>query len=286
MKNAIEVTDLVKKYKDGFQLGEIDITIPSGIIVGVIGENGAGKTTLIKSLLGIVKADKGRVKVFGKDYEKYEQEIKEDIGVVLDDMFFPEVLNANDINSAMKDIYRNWDSNLFFQYLKEFDLPAKKSIKKLSKGMRKKLEIITALSHKPKLLVLDEPTSGLDPVVRNEILDLFLKFIRDEDHTVFLSTHITTDLERVADEIIFIDQGKKILDDAKDNIIDNYAILKCDEDYFDRIDKNDIVRYRKNKYDYEVLVSDKYNIAKKYKNCIMDNITLENLMLLVIKGEK
>ena len=235
MKNAIEVTDLVKKYKDGFQLGEIDITIPSGIIVGVIGENGAGKTTLIKSLLGIVKADKGRVKVFGKDYEKYEQEIKEDIGVVLDDMFFPEVLNANDINSAMKDIYRNWDSNLFFQYLKEFDLPAKKSIKKLSKGMRKKLEIITALSHKPKLLVLDEPTSGLDPVVRNEILDLFLKFIRDEDHTVFLSTHITTDLERVADEIIFIDQGKKILDDAKDNIIDNYV--------YAQLENEDSIRY-------------------------------------------
>lgn len=288
MEKAIEVNRLVKKYNQGFQLGKIDITIYPGIIVGLIGENGAGKTTFIKSLLGIIKTDSGNVKFFDKDMKNKAEEIKEEIGVVLDDMFFPEVLTADDINNTMKNIFKNWDSQMFYQYLKDFNLPSNKIIKSLSKGMKKKLEIITALSHRPKLLILDEPTSGLDPVVRNEILELFLKFIQDEEHTILLSTHITTDLEQIADNIIFIDSGKKILDATKDDIIDNYAILKCDKDYFDKIDKEDIVRYKENTYGYEILVTDKNKVKKKYEdsNCIIDNITLDNLMLLIIKGEK
>lgn len=286
MNNIIEVKSLVKKYDDGFELGPMDIEIPSGMIIGMIGENGAGKTTFIKSILKIVKPNQGNIKIFGKDINQEEEKIKEDIGVVLDDMFFPEILNANDINSSMKDIYKTWDEDLFYNYLKEFDLPRNKAIKSLSKGMRKKLEIITALSHKPKLLILDEPTSGLDPVVRTEILDLFLKFIQDEDHTILLSTHITTDLEHVADKIIFIDKGKKILDDDKDNIIDNYAILKCDTKDFDKIEKEDIIRYKKNKYNYDILVSNKAKIKKKYRDFILDKITLEDLMVIMIKGEK
>lgn len=286
MKNAIEIRSLVKKYKDGFKLGPMDIEIPSGIIVGMIGENGAGKTTFIKSILKIIKKDQGSIKIFDKDIDQEEVKIKENIGVVLDDMFFPEILNANDINSSMKDIYTSWDEDLFYNYLKEFDLPRNKTIKSLSKGMRKKLEIITALSHKPMLLILDEPTSGLDPVVRTEILDLFLKFIQDEDHTILLSTHITTDLEHVADKIIFIDKGKKILDEDKDSIIDNYGILKCDSKDFDKIEKEDIIRYKKNKYNYDILVSNKTKMKKKYKDFILDKITLEDLMVLMIKGEK
>lgn len=286
MENIIEIKNLKKKYDDKFELGEIDITIPKGVIVGLIGENGAGKTTLIKLMLKIIKSDNGEIKIFGKDNKRKEKEIKEDIGVVLDNMFFPELLNAKDINNSMKDIYKNWDSKLYFSYLKEFDLPDNKSLKSMSKGMRKKLEIATALAHKPKLLILDEPTSGLDPVIRNEVLDIFQKFIEDEEHGVLLSTHITSDLEHIADEIIFIDKGKKVLQKSRDEIIDNYGILKCDIDYFSNIDKKDIITYKKTKYAYEILVDDKEKTSKKYPSCVIDKITLEDLMVLVIKGEK
>lgn len=286
MDNIIEIKDLKKKYDENFELGKIDITIPKGVIVGLIGENGAGKTTLIKSILNIIKIDSGEIKIFGSDYKKDENNIKEDIGVVLDNMFFPEILNAKDINTTMRNIYLNWDSDLYFSYLKEFKLPSDKPLKSMSKGMRKKLEITTALSHKPKLLILDEPTSGLDPVVRNEILEIFQKFIEDEGHSILLSTHITSDLEHIADEIIFIDKGKIVLQKSKDEILDNYGILKCDIDYFSNIDKDDIITYKKTKYVYEILVNDKIKAIKKYKDCVIDNITLEDLMVLVIKGEK
>lgn len=286
MENIIEIKKLKKKYDDKFELGKIDLAIPKGVIVGLIGENGAGKTTLIKAMLNIIKIDNGEIKIFGKDYKKEEKEIKEDIGIVLDNMFFPELLNAKDINNTMKDVYKNWDSELYFSYLKEFDLPDNKPLKSMSKGMRKKLEIATALAHKPKLLILDEPTSGLDPVVRNEVLDIFLKFIEDEEHSILLSTHITSDLEHIADEIIFVDKGKKVLQKSRDEIIDNYGILKCDIDYFSNIDKKDIIAYKKTKYAYEILVNDKKQASKKYHSCVIDKITLEDLMVLVIKGEK
>ncbi len=286
MENIIEIKKLKKKYDDKFELGKIDLAIPKGVIVGLIGENGAGKTTLIKSMLNIIKIDSGEIKIFGKDYKKEEKTIKEDIGVVLDNMFFPELLNAKDINNSMKDIYKNWDSELYFSYLKEFDLPDNKPLKSMSKGMRKKLEIVAAISHKPKLLILDEPTSGLDPVVRSEVLEIFQKFIEDEEHSILLSTHITSDLEHIADEIIFIDKGKKVLQKSRDEIIDNYGILKCDIDYFSNIDKKDIIAYKKTKYAYEILVNDKEQASKKYHNCVIDKITLEDLMVLVIKGEK
>lgn len=286
MKNVIEIKNLIKKYDNEFELGEINLKIPSGCIIGLIGENGAGKTTLIKSILNIIKPNKGNIKIFNKDYIKDESEIKEDIGVVLDNMFFPEILSAKDINIIMKDIYKNWDENKFNEYLKEFNLPNNKRIKSLSKGMRKKLEIATALSHNPKLLILDEPTSGLDPVVRNDILDIFLDFIQDEEHTILLSTHITSDLEHIADEIIFIDKGKIILNKNRDEILDNYGILKCNTDEFNKISKEDIIRYKENKYNYEILVEDRNKIQKKYKDYIIDKITLEELMVLMIKGEK
>lgn len=286
MKNAIEIRNLVKNYGDKFTLGEINLNIPSGIIIGLIGENGAGKTTLIKSILNIIRSDKGNIKIFEKDIKINESEIKENIGVVLDNMFFPELLMPKDINSIMKEVYKNWDEQLFNKYLSEFKLKNNQSIKSMSKGMRKKLEIATALSHHPKLLILDEPTSGLDPVVRNEVLDIFLDFIQDEEHTILLSTHITSDLEHIADKIIFINQGKVVLDQSRDDLLDNYGILKCDVDKFDTISKDDIISYKKNKYDCEILVNDINKIKKKYKDFIVDKITLEELMVLMIKGEK
>ena len=286
MNKAIEIKNLVKRYDDNFQLGELNLDIPSGEIIGLIGENGAGKTTLIKSILDILRINKGEIKIFGKDIKNNETLIKEDIGVVLDNTFFPEVLNAKDIDSVMKSIYKSWDSKLYYDYLKEFNIPVTSIIKKLSKGMRKKLEIATALAHHPKLLILDEPTSGLDPVVRNEVLDIFLKFIADDEHTILFSTHITSDLEHIADEIIFIDKGKVLINKTRDEILDNYGILKCNLDEFTKIDKSDYMAYKKNKYNYEILVSDRNKVSKKYKNMVVDKITLEDLMVLMIKGDK
>ena len=286
MNNVIEINGLKKKYDNEFQLGEINISIPSGYIIGLIGENGAGKTTFIKSILNIINPDMGEIKIFNKNSKKYESLIKEDIGVVLDDIFFPELLTANDINLIMRENYKNWDKELFYKYLNDFDLPSTKKIKSLSKGMRKKLEIATSLAHHPKLLILDEPTSGLDPVVRDDILEVFLNFIKDENHTILLSTHITSDLEHIADKIIFIDKGQILLYEDKDELLDNYGILKCDIDAFDKISKEDIISYKKNKYNYEILVNDRNKLSKKYKNLIIDKITIDELMVLIIKGEK
>lgn len=285
MNNVIEIKDLSKTY-DKFKLDDINLNIPKGIIVGLIGENGAGKTTLIKSILNLINIDSGDIKIFGKNIKERDAIIKEDIGIVLDNMFFPEILNAKDINLIMKDIYKNWDSDLYFNYLEKFDIPLSKKIKDLSKGMRKKLEIITALVHKPKILILDEPTSGLDPVVRDEILDMFLEFIQDENNTILLSSHITSDLEHIADRIVFIDHGKLIMDNDKDEILDNYGILKCKKDDFKNINKEDIISYKTGKYEYQVLVSDRNKIKRKYKDYVIDKITLDELMVLMIKGEK
>lgn len=285
MKYAIEISGLEKEY-DHFKLENFDLKIPSGMIVGLIGENGAGKTTLIKSILNIIHKDKGSIKIFEKDYQEYESEIKEDIGVVLDDMFFPEVLTAKDINIIMKDIYKKWEEDLFYRYLKEFQIKDNQALKTLSKGMRKKLEIATSLSHRPKLLILDEATSGLDPVVRNEVLEIFMKFLEDEEHTILLSTHITSDLENIADKIVFVDKGKKILDIDREKLFNDYGILKCESSQLEKIDKEDMVSYKKNKYNVEVLIKDRKNCKKKYKDFVIDKITLEELMVLMIKGGK
>ena len=229
MKNIVEVKKLIKKYDSKFELGPINLDIPGGMIVGLIGKNGAGKTTFMKSILSLISIDSGSIKIFGKEYT--DDSIKEDIGVVLSDMFLPEILTAKDIHFIMKDIYKRWDRDLYFHYLKEFDISVDKKLKELSKGMRKKVEIAVSLSHHPKLLLLDEATSGLDPVVREEILDIFLKFVSDEEHSILFSTHITSDLEHIADCIIFINQGKIVLSENRDSILDYYGVLKCDKDY-------------------------------------------------------
>lgn len=284
MENSIEIKHLLKKY-DHFQLNNINLHIPSGSIVGLIGENGAGKTTLLKSILNIINIDKGSITIFGKDWKLAEQMVKEDIGVVLDNSFFPELLKPKDIRDIMRHIYRTWDDALFQQYMEEFSLP-NQTIKTMSKGMRKKLEIAVALSHHPKLLILDEPTSGLDPVVRAEILDIFLDFIQDEEHTIILSTHITSDLEHIADYIVFIDHGKIVFNQSKDDILEQYGVIKCGEDMFQTLSKEEIIRYRKNRYHYEILVNNRKHFQKKYPDVCIDKVTLEDIMVLYIKGVK
>lgn len=280
--NNIEIRNLSKKYPR-FHLDDINLDVPKGAIIGLIGENGAGKTTLIKSILSIIKPDSGSIKLFGNEVNN---QLKGEIGVVLDGSFFAEILKVSDIDPIMKNIYINWDKELFNNYLDKFKIPSDQTINKLSKGMRKKLEIITALSHHPKLLILDEPTSGLDPVVRNDILDIFLDFIQDEEKSVLLSTHITSDLEHVADYITLIDAGKVIFSQTKDEILDNYGIVKCDDKLFEKIDSEDIIKYKKNRYNYDILINDRKKITKKYKDLVVDRVSIEDIMLLYIKGVK
>ena len=283
--NNIEIKNVTKKY-DGFLLYKISFDVPAGSIVGLIGENGAGKTTTIKSILNIIKSE-GTVKIFNKDINQNEKEIKQNIGVVLDDSFLSTYLTPKYINSVMKEFYKNWDEEKYNKLLKQFGLPSDKLIKDFSSGMKMKLKIATAISHNPKLLILDEPTSGLDPVVRNEILDIFRKYIEeDETRSILLSSHITTDLEHISDYIIFIDRGKTILNVPTNELLENYGIIKCSKEEFAKISEDDYISYRKSKYQYEVLTSDKNKIKKKYNISSIDKPSIEDIMLFYIRGER
>ena len=285
MENNLEVKNLRKKY-NGFELKDINLELPKGMIMGLIGENGAGKTTTIKSILNLIKIDKGEIKIFGVNIKENEKKIKEDIGVVLDDGFFSEYLNPADINKIMRKMYKNWDEKLYFKYLEDFKLPKNKISKEFSSGMKMKLKIAVALSHHPKLLILDEPTSGLDPVARSEILDIFQDFIQNEDNSIFVSSHITSDLEHIADYITFINEGKIVLSKTRDELLEMYGIVKCSKSEFEKINKNDYVKFKVNRYEYDVLVEDKSKFKRKYDFKIIDKPTLDDIMLIYIKGEK
>lgn len=285
MENILEIKNLSKKY-NGFELKNVNIELPKGMIMGFIGENGAGKTTTIKAILNIISRDSGEIKIFGLDNKDNERKIKEDIGVVLDDSFLSEYLNPLDINKIMKNIYKSWDEKLYFKYIEDFKLPKEKISKEYSSGMKMKLKIAVALAHHPKLLILDEPTSGLDPVARNEILDIFQEFIQDEEHGIFVSSHITSDLEHIADYITFINNGEIIFTKIRDELFENYGIVKCSEEQFKKIDKKDYIKYKKNRYEYDVLIEDKYEFKKKYDISVIDKPSLEDIMLIYIKGEK
>lgn len=285
MDYILEVKDLEKKYKD-FTLDKISFSIPSGTIVGLIGENGAGKSTTINAILNLIKKDGGDIKVLGKEMTDSDTGMRNEIGVVFDGNNFYETLTPVKVGNIMKKVYSNWDMGCFEDYLKRFQLPVSKEIKEFSKGMKMKFTIAVALSHNPRLLILDEATSGLDPIVRDEVLDIFLDFVQDESHAVLVSSHITSDLEKIADYITFIHKGKLIFSLSKDELIYNYGIIKCGREQFMKMDREDIITYRKKDYEYEILVSDKTRMARKYKNCLMNDVTIDDIMLLYVKGEK
>lgn len=285
MENILEVKNLSKKYNN-FELKNINFNLPKGMIMGLIGENGAGKSTTIKSILNLINTNSGEIKIFGLNNKKNEKKIKEEIGVVLDDSFLSETLTPVDINKIMKNIYRNWDEKLYFKYLEDFKLPKDKKTKEFSNGMKMKLKIATAISHHPKLLILDEPTSGLDPVARNDILDIFQDFIQDEEHGILVSSHITSDLEHIADYITFISQGEIIFTKTRDELLDNYGIVKCSENEFKKINNNDYLKYKKSRYEYDILVENKLEFKRKYDIQVIDKPSIEDIMLIYIKGEK
>lgn len=285
MDYILEVKDLEKKYKD-FTLDKISFSIPSGTIVGLIGENGAGKSTTINAILNLIKKDGGEIKVLGKEMTDSDTGMRNEIGVVFDGNNFYDTLTPRKIGNIMAKVYSNWDMSCFEDYLKRFQLPVSKEIKQFSKGMKMKFTIAVALSHNPRLLILDEATSGLDPIVRDEVLDIFLDFVQDETHAVLVSSHITSDLEKIADYITFIHKGKLIFSLSKDELIYNYGIIKCGREQFMKMDSDDIITYRKKDYEYEILVSDKTRMERKYKNCLMNDVTIDDIMLLYVKGEK
>ncbi|NBH86118.1 ABC transporter ATP-binding protein [bacterium C-53] len=280
-KNNILVRDLCKQF-DGFLLDHVSFQVPKGRIVGFIGENGAGKSTTINLILDELKRDSGQIQIFGK--ENTISAVKEDIGVVFDECNFHDVFNVSDIEKILSGVYKSWDSNLYRQYLKKFKIPERKQIGSFSKGMKMKLSIICAMAHKPKLLILDEATTGLDPVVRDEMLDLFLEFIQDEECSIFFSSHITSDIQKIADYVILIHQGKIIFEEQKDDLVYNFGIVKCGKEKFASISPDDYIIHRVTNVSIECLVRDKEAIKRKYKNIVVDNATLEDIMLFYIKG--
>ena len=284
MENILEVKNLCKKYNQ-FELKNVNLTLPKGMIMGLIGENGAGKTTTIKSILNLTNST-GEINIFGLNVKKYDKKIKQNIGVVLNENFFSEYLNPKDINKIMKNIYKNWDEKLYFKYLEDFKLPQNKISKEFSSGMKMKLKIAVALAHHPKLLILDEPTSGLDPVARSGILDIFQDFIQNGENSIFVSSHITSDLEHIADYITFINDGEIVLSKTRDELLEEYGIVKCSKAKFEKINKKDYVKYKVNRYEYDVLVENKSEFKRKYDFNVIDKPTLEDIMLIYIKGEK
>lgn len=284
MNVALEVKSLSKAYSD-FKLDNVSFEVPMGNIVGLIGENGAGKTTTIKAILDLISIDSGEISVLGSDRSNVPN-MREQIGVVFDENCFHENLTPKKIGKIMNCVYTQWDMQLYNNYCKKFSLPADKKLGSFSKGMKMKFSIAVALSHRPYLLILDEATSGLDPVMRDEILDVFLEFIQDEKHSILLSSHITTDLEKVADYIVFIHDGKTVFSQPKDTLIYQYGIIKCRTEDFEKISPQDILAYQKRDYEWQVLVADKEKMAAKYKKYVIDNATLEEIMLLYIKGEQ
>lgn len=284
MTNSIEISGLCKSYGD-FALDHIDLTLPGGAILGLIGENGAGKTTTIKCILNLIRRDAGTITLMGYDNIAQERQAKAEVGVVLDECYFHDTLRPRDLHAILSRVYKTWDRDLYGSYLKKFQLPEGKFIKEFSRGMKMKLSLAAALAHHPKLLILDEATAGLDSVVRDEILDEFLNFIQDEDHAILISSHITSDLEKVADYITYLHQGRVVLSEAKDVIQDNYGRLACTAQQLSAIQPEDLVRVRKGSYGCEALVSDRAVFRKKYPQLMVEPISLEDIMLFIGKGE-
>ena len=278
--NAIEIKALCKNYSR-FRLDNINLTLPCGCIMGLIGENGAGKSTTIKLLLDIIKKDSGKIHLLGKEMTSDSADIKNDIGVVLDEPCFPELLKASDINSIMKNIYKNWNEGTFFSLLKRFDIDEKKRFKSLSKGMKMKMSIAVALSHNAKLLILDEPTSGLDPVIRDEIVEIFYEFTRNPMNSILISSHIVSDLEKLCDYIAFIHKGKLILCDEKDRLLEKYCVIHCTADEISQISDDAIMHKKESPYGVEAIV-ERY-AADGFET---NPVGIEELFVAVIKGAK
>lgn len=285
MDYAIEIDHLTKHYPD-FTLNDITLHIPSGSIVGVIGENGAGKSTLIRSMLGIIHCDAQHLQYFGQSFRENEKEIKEQIAVIFDHTHFNQKFTPKFIGSLMSRTYRNWNMETYQNYLSHFHIPPTKRLEKFSRGMKMKLEFAIAFSHDARLLILDEATSGLDPIVRDDVLSMIRTFTEEEDHTVLMSSHITSDLDKIADYIAYIHEGEVLFVKTYDELQNDYGIINCGQRLFDALNKDDIVAYRKEAYSYRVLVRNRQNLKNVFQDVVIENASVEDIMLFYQKGEK
>ena len=283
MGYLIEVKNIYKTYP-GFELKNVSFQVPGGCIMWLVGENGAGKSTTIKAILDLIRVEYGSISVLGMDSHKDGGKIREDVGAVIDGAGFHESLTPDEIRKYMCKIYKNWDDAYYMDLLNKFSVPENKKIKEFSTGMKRKHAIASAMAHRPKLLILDEATSGLDPVVRDEILDMLLGFIQDEEHCVLISSHITSDLEKVADYITFIHKGEIFLSDEKDQIMENYGIVHCTPQDVEKLPKEYIVGIDQGMYRCDVLVSERQGMQEAYPEFMMDRIRLEDILLFKVKS--
>ena len=279
MEPILEITNLHKEY-EGFALKDISFTLQRGFIMGFIGPNGAGKSTTIKLILNLINRDGGVIRVFGMDNIKYETQVKNRIGFVLDENFMYDELTVREMKNIIASFYKRWDDKTFDNYMKKFELPYNKKIKELSKGMKMKFSLATALSHNAELLILDEPTSGLDPVVRNELMDILSDVIQDENKAIFFSTHITSDLDKIADYVTFINNGEVIFSTAKDDILENYGLVKGPSELINADNKGVFIGLREYGFGFEALVKDKRQARKVFRDKILvEKPTLEDIMV-------
>lgn len=287
MENILELEQVCKAFpKTNFALDQVSFSIPYGSIMGFVGENGAGKTTTIGCILNTISKDSGTVKLFGKEMSDADTDLREKIGVVYDGDNFPSYWTAEQLSRVMGGLYTRWDNALFHKYLEDFRLLPGQRIKHYSRGMTMKLAVAAALSHHPQLLVLDEATSGLDPIMRDDMLDVFLDFVQEEDHSILLSSHITTDLEKIADYITFIHDGRLIMTASRNDLVYNFAVMRCKESQFLELDPGDILAYRKRDFQMDVLVSDGKEAQRKYRGFVVDHVSVDEIMLLLVKGER
>lgn len=284
MKNIVEIRGICKTYA-GFKLNNISFDIPTGAIVGMIGSNGSGKTSIIKSILNLIDIDKGEVKVLGMNNNNTKF-INERIGVVFDECNFPDNYNIKILNKIFKSMYSQWDTQLFSNYVNRFKLDIKQNIGNFSKGMKMKLAIAAALSHCPRLLILDEALAGLDPIARDEMIEIIFEYMESGENSILITSHITTDLEKIADYIIFIDEGEKLWFENTSKLLDEYGIVRCGPETFEQIESSDILCYRKQDLSWSVLVNSRSKAEEKYKNIVVDKPTIEEIMMLYVKGVK
>ena len=281
MTPILQIDSLCKSYED-FSLQNISFALPQGCIMGLVGQNGAGKSTTLKAILGLVRPDSGSVKLFGQELQENEEQIKEQIGVVFDSMNLPELLRGKDVGKVLGPLYQSWDQTAFNGYLERFSLPKNKLIKDYSRGMKMKVAIAAALSHGAKLLLLDEATGGLDPIVRDEILDILLEFMQDPTHGILFSSHITGDLEKIADYVTFIHEGQVRFSQPKDELLDSYAVVKCSPQQLASIDPAALISVRSHQYGTEALV----RRDAVWADAVAERPTIEDMMLFIARGNR
>lgn len=286
MRNVLEIDSLRRQYP-GFTLKDISFQLEKGYIMGFIGPNGAGKSTTIKLIMNLIRRDAGKIKIFGLDNLANEVAVKERIGFVYDENHFYDELTTNKMHKIIAPFYRRWDERLYQDFSRKFDLPADKKIKDLSKGMKMKFSLACALSHHAELIIMDEPTSGLDPVFRNEILDILQALMQDENRAILFSSHITTDLDRIADYVTFINQGEIVFSRSKEEVMETYCIVKGGKDLLDRDTRKEFIGLRETDFGFEGLTNDTAKIRRLFgERVLIERPTLEGIMLYTVRGSE